>query len=75
MKQLGSESDAKVPDVSIEQALGKHDPEYVALIKSHPELLNPNFQKGKPVHNVWHRIDTADHAPCKAKRRPVLADK
>ena len=36
--------------------------------------MNPSFQKGKPVHGVWHTIDTADHPPSKAKRRPVLAN-
>ena len=43
MKQLGSESEDKVPDMSTEQALSNHDPEYVALIKAHPELLNRPF--------------------------------
>ena len=44
------------------------------MIKKHPQLLNPSFSKSKPVHNVYHRIDTADHSPCKAKRRPILAN-
>ena len=36
--------------------------------------MNPSFQKGKPIHKVWHKIETADHAPCKTKRCPVLAN-
>ena len=58
-----------------EQALKLHDPEYSKMIKSYPGLLSPSFQKGKPAHGVWHKIETASHAPCKAKRRPVLANK
>merc|ERR1711989_141989 len=44
------------------------------MIKRHPELLEPSFQRGKPAHGVWHRIDTADHPPTTAKRRPIIAD-
>ena len=57
-----------------EDALAIHDLEYQKMIKKHPQLLNPSFSKAKPVHNVYHRIDTADHSPCKAKRRPILAN-
>ena len=57
-----------------EEALALHDLEYQNMIKKHPQLLNPSFSKAKPVHNVYHRIDTADHSPCKAKRRPILAN-
>ena len=49
-----------------------HDPEYQEMILRYPKLLDPTFKKGKPIHKVWHRIDTADHPPCKSKRRPIL---
>ena len=49
-----------------------HDPFYADLIRKYPQLLNPSFVKGEPVHGVWHRIETADHTPCKAKRRPII---
>ena len=60
--------------ISNEDALKMHDPEYADLVKSYPQLLNPSFQKGEPVHGVWHRIETGDHPPCKAKRRPIIAN-
>ena len=60
--------------VSQEEALKKHAPEYVEFIKAHPELLEPSFRKGKPVHNVWHRIETGEASPCKSKRRPIIAN-
>ena len=60
--------------MSQEEALKKHDPEYAGYIKAHPELLEPSFKQGKPVHNVWHRIETGDASPCKSKRRPIIAN-
>ena len=72
MKKLDEESEA-LP-IAAEEALKIHDPEYAKMIKDRPALMNPSFQKGKPVHGVWHTIDTADHPPSKAKRRPVLAN-
>ena len=44
------------------------------MIKRHPQLLKPTFDKKPPVHGVYHRIDTADHLPSRAKRRPLIAD-
>ena len=72
MKKLGDKPGKT--KLTVEEALKLHDPEYVELIKAHPQLLNPSFQKGEPVHGVWHRIETADHPPCKAKRRPIIAN-
>ena len=72
MKQL-AEEESKVPaKKSVEEQLSTHDPKYQALIKKYPQLLNPDFVKGEPVHGVYHRIDTGSHAPCKAKRRPII---
>ena len=51
-----------------------HSPEYRDLVMSHPALLSPSFQKGTPIHSVYHRIDTAEYPPAKAKRRPIIAD-
>ena len=36
--------------------------------------MNPTFQKGEPAHGVWHKIETADHPPCKSKRRPIISN-
>ena len=44
------------------------------MIKNFPQLLEPTFNKRPPVHGVYHRIDTADHPPSRAKRRPLIAD-
>ena len=60
--------------MEISKALKLHDPEYAGMVQAHPELLEPSFQKGEPAHKVWHKIETADHPPCKAKRRPILAN-
>ena len=59
--------------LKIEEALKLHEPEYVELIKPHPQLLEPNFKPGKPTHNVYHRIDT-EGLPTKSKRRPIIQD-
>ena len=75
MKSLGEENHETRLPMESEQALKIHDPEYADMVKAHPELLKTSFQKGKPVHKVWHKIETSDHPPCKAKRRPVLANK
>ena len=76
VKRLGEspESPESLP-VETNEALKLHDEKYAKMVQAHPELLKVSFQKGKPVHNVWHKIETADHPPCKAKRRPVLANK
>ena len=71
MKQLDAEV---TPTKPAEEALKLHEPKYAAMVKSHPELLEPSFQKGNPTHGVWHKMHTADHAPCKSKRRPIIAD-
>ena len=52
----------------------QHETEYIEMIKRHPQLLKPTFDKKPPVHGVYHRIDTADHLPSRAKRRPLIAD-
>ena len=44
------------------------------MVKKHPQLLNPTFKKGEPTHGVYHFIETGDHPPSKAKRRPVIAN-
>ena len=54
--------------------LEQHEAEYIEMIKRHPQLLKPTFDKKPPVHGVYHRIDTADHPPSRAKRRPLIAD-
>ena len=54
--------------------LEQHETEYIEMIKRHPQLLKPTFDKKPPVHGVYHRIDTADHPPSRAKRRPLIAD-
>ena len=58
----------------VEDAMAIHDPEYQRMIQKRPQLLDPSFKKKEPIHKVYHRIDTADHSPCKAKRRPILAN-
>ena len=71
MKEIGQE---KSKSKSIEEQLSVHDPYYIELIKKYPQLLNPNFVKGQPVHGVWHKIETGNHPPFKGKRRPIIAD-
>ena len=73
MKALGEpEKEEQIED--IEQKLRQHPEEYVKLIKSHPKLLNPTFSKGPPIHNVYHKIETGNHPPCRTKRRPLIAN-
>lgn len=57
-----------------EEHLKLHSEEYANLIRKYPQLMNPNFVKGEPVHGVWHRIETGDHPPSRAKRWPIIAD-
>ena len=64
----------EVPPETLEK-LNKHDQEYVDMINKYPKLLTPKFSKDPPVHGVYHRVDTADHPPCRAKRRPLIANK
>ena len=66
------ESEAKT-DKTVEEQLSLHSPEYVELIKARPQLLHPTFTKN-PSHGIFHKIETSDHTPCKAKRRPMIAD-
>ena len=73
IKRLGEKP--SVLQMEVEKALKLHEEEYASMVKAHPELLKTSFQKGRPAHNVWHKIETADHPPCKAKRRPVLANR
>ena len=69
MKRLAEEEDQQE---SVENQLKQHDQEYVQLIKEFPQLLNQSFVKGEPAHGVYHKIETGDHPPCKAKRRPII---
>ena len=45
---------------------------YMKIINKFPDLLKPKFKKELPRHQVVHEIDTASHAPCTAKVRPLL---
>ena len=58
----------------MEAALDKHHPEYVKMIRTYPQLMEPSFIKGKLAQRGWHRIDIADHPPAKSKRRPLIAN-
>ena len=58
-----------------EEALKEHSEYYAEMIKRFPQLLNPSFSKEAPAHGVYHYLDTKDHAPCRAKRRPLIADR
>ena len=71
MKELSREEEIKK---SSEESLKLHPKEYADLIREYPNLLSPTFKKGEPTHGVYHYIDTADHKPTKAKRRPLIAD-
>ena len=73
MKELGKSPELS-KNIKSEDALKIHDVQYQNMIKTHPQLLAPSFKGGTPTHGVYHRIDTADHAPCKAKRRPIPMD-
>lgn len=57
---------------SVEQQLKMHNKKYADMIRRYPQLMNPTFSKGAPAHGVWHKIETADHPPCKSKRRPII---
>ena len=70
MKQLDTKINKKK---SIEEQLKMHDAEYIKLIKTYPQLLEPSFSKGEPTHGVYHRIETQG-PPCKTKRRPIIMD-
>ena len=71
---LKSEEEKEKENSDIEKALQQHAEEYVKLIRKYPSLLKPSFSKGVPAHGVYHRIETADHAPCRAKRRPIATN-
>ena len=71
IKKLESEVVSKK---SVNEQLEMHDPKYAELIKRYPQLMNPSFSKGEPAHGVWHKIETADHTPCKSKRRPIISN-
>ena len=72
VKQLGESKEKKKK--SINEQLQAHSEEYVKLIKSYPQLLEPSFRKGEPDHGVYHKIETGSHPPCKTKRRPIIMD-
>ena len=73
MKKLTDlEDDQDEKKEEIEESLKLHAEEYVKMLKSYPHLLNPDFVKGEPVHGVYHYINTADHPPCRSKRRPII---
>ena len=59
---------------SVESQLYLHAEDYVQMIKSYPQLLNPDFKKGEPTHGVYHKIETGTHPPCRTKRRPIVMD-
>ena len=71
---LKSEEEKEKENSDIEKALQQHAEEYVKLIRKYPSLLKPSFSKGVPAHGVYHKIETADHAPCRAKRRPIATN-
>ena len=76
MKELENKKEVEnTKKLSSAEALKIHDQKYIEMIKAHPALLDTSsFKASKPVHGVWHRIDTGDHPPCKAKRRPIIAN-
>ena len=71
MEKLDSKVEKKM---SVEEQLKMHPQEYVKMIQTYPQLLNPSFKKGEPTHGIFHKIETGDHAPCKTKRRPIIMD-
>ena len=73
MQKLDKKKEDSKTDKDIEEQLQKHDPEYIKMIKSRPQLLKPTFTKN-PSHGIFHKIETADNTPVKAKRRPMIAD-
>ena len=70
MKQLDPETKTKL---SSDESLQIHDKEYQEMIREFPKLLNPTFEKGEPVHGVFHKIETTGN-PVTAKRRPIIAN-
>ena len=74
MKKLETFSDMKKDESKLSKEV-VHDEHYMDMVKKYPQLQDHSFKKGTPVHGVFHRIDTADHPPSKAKRRPIIANK
>ena len=59
-------------DVVINNLETMPESEYKELVKKYPDLLELNFSTETPKNGIIHRIDTAGHAPCKAKVRKLL---
>ena len=76
MKKLDEASELNPKKkLTVEEQLKLHEPKYQELIKKYPQLLNPNFVKGTPVHGVYHRIEVdKSMPPCKSKRRPLITN-
>ena len=76
VQELSVKSDKKKEEKkkTLEESLRLHDPKYVELLRKYPQLLNPNFVKGEPVHGVYHKIEVGSSSPCRSKRRPVIAN-
>ena len=50
-------------------------PEFQQILSKYPGLLQETFTPGEPKHGLYHKIETNNHDPCRAKRRPVIANK
>ena len=57
VKKLDSSSPSPVPKKSVEEQLEMHAEKYANMIRRFPQLMHPTFQKGDPVHGVWHKIE------------------
>ena len=46
--------------------------EFKDLIKKYPDILKLNFDTEDPKNGIIHKIDTANHPPCKSRVRKLL---
>ena len=69
MMSLGPENEEKVCVNDINKM---PDGVYKDLLKKFPGILKLSFDLEKSKSGVIHRIDTQDHPPCRAKRRPMM---
>ena len=67
MEALEKELDFVINDIE-----AMPESEFKQLILKYPDLLKMNFSTETPKNGIIHRIDTAGHAPCKAKVRKLL---
>ena len=67
MEALEEELDFVINDIET-----MPESEYKELIKKYPDLLKLNFSTETPKNGIIHRIDTAGHAPSRAKVRKLL---